>query len=45
MEMLFHSMVSDKVMWWPECVQPSLPQEKSLLAAQIKLPFGDSCFE
>ena len=40
-KMLWHTMVGD--MWWPECVQPSLPKEKSPLAAEIKSLFGDSC--
>ena len=34
-------MVGD--MWWPECVKPPLPKEKSPLAAEIKSLFGDSC--
>ena len=40
-KMLRHAMVGD--MWWPECVQPPLPKEKSPLAAEIKSLFGDSC--
>ena len=35
-------MVRDKVIWWPECVQPS-SQEKSPLAAQLNSPYGGSC--
>ena len=36
--MLSHTMVSDKVMWWFECVQPP---KKWPLAAQLKF---NSCF-
>ena len=43
-EMLCHAMVSDKVLWWPECVQPHLTQEKSPFAAHLKTLFGDSCY-
>ena len=30
-EMLCHAMVSDKVMCWPECVQPPPPPRKIIL--------------
>ena len=37
-------MDGDNVMWWPECVEPTPPLRKNRpLAAQLKLPFGDSC--
>ena len=41
-EMLCHAMVSDKVLRWPERVQPHLTQEKSPFTAQLKTLFGDS---
>ena len=40
-----HAMVGDKALWWHECVQPPLPLRKSRpLAAQLKPPFGHSCY-
>ena len=43
-EILCHAMDGDNVMWWPECVEPTPPLRKNRpLAAQLKLPFGDSC--
>ena len=37
-------MDGDNVMWWPECVEPAPPLRKNrTLAAQLKLPFDDSC--
>ena len=42
-EMLCHAMVGEKVMWWPECVQPPSPLRKNRpLTAQLKSPAGDS---
>ena len=32
-EILCYAMVSNKVMWWPECIQPFLPRKNSHLAA------------
>ena len=38
-------MVGNKALWEPKCVQPPHPLIKNRpLAAQLKLPFGDSCF-
>ena len=43
-EILCHAMDGDNVMWQPECVEPTPPLRKNRpLAAQLKLPFGDSC--
>ena len=36
-EMLCHAMVSDKVMCWPECVQPPLPSGKIGLGSPVEL--------
>ena len=45
-EIMFHSHMrfGDKVMWWPECVQPPpLLRKNHTLVAQLKSPFGDFC--
>ena len=40
-----HAMVGDKALWWHECVQPPLLLRKNHpLAAQLKPPFGHSCY-
>ena len=40
-----HAMVGDKALWWHECVQPPLLLRKNRpLAAQLKPPFGHSCY-
>ena len=37
-EILFQAMVDDKVMWWPECVKPTLPlKKKSPLGSYLHL--------
>ena len=43
-EILCHAGVGDKVLWEPKCLQPPPPLTKNCpLAAQLKLPFSDSC--